>query len=243
MSGDHKYISRKPDGKGGWRYVYELAKPSAGETERLALHRAIKRATKLLADLSANRTDDWQAVDRAISRAESIGYYGTKEERETAYSLRREFSHARDAGAEVRRNERESAIAELQRKKREENAGLTQYERDLRVMALQHKSRSEKSERCDAIGELDALLKGEKRREPPHATLVVNGTPLKVLELSFSEPEAELQKARAAAAKRLHASVERDGLIKSGSTTRCPLHGQDPLATNLVHARGVCLCK
>ena len=109
-------------------------------------------------------------------------------------------------------------------------------------MSLQHKSRSEKSERYDAIGELDALLKGEKRSERS-ATLVVNGTPLKVLELSFSEPEAELQKARAAAARRLHASVERDGLIKSGSTTRCPLHGQDPLATNLVHARGVCLCK
>jgi hypothetical protein len=112
---------------------------NANPTEEVQFRNAVKRADKLLREMAAGADSccelkEFEKVVRAVDRAEDLSRFVEPEKRELAYALRRRIADAREAGRLVRQAERNAELHRLREEKREEEAGLTTYERELRLM-------------------------------------------------------------------------------------------------------------
>lgn len=113
-----------------WQRVFENPVKT---DEQVKLERAVKRAEKLLRDM-AEGDQNWPALDRAISKAESLARFVTEEEREVVYTLRRRIAAAEEAGRAARERARAAEITRLREQERAGRPAPGSYKYELEIM-------------------------------------------------------------------------------------------------------------
>lgn len=113
-----------------WQRVFDNPTDSP---EQATLKRAVKRAEKLLRDM-ASGVENFPAVDRAISKAESLARFVEEEEREVAYALRSRIAAAEAAGRAARQAYRDEEMRRLRQKEREARPVPGSFEHELALM-------------------------------------------------------------------------------------------------------------